>query len=200
MVLIHPTKEALINIVLELLKTESLNEINSDEVLHKSGISKGSMYHHFEDFADLLEQAQVRRYGAFVDQSIIAIAQLLVIKDFDAFKIGLRGVTQINQSPDLKQQRLQRVKAIAEAEMSPRMQKYMAVEQERLNLALTDLFREIGHRGWANPKLQPQTLSVFLQAYTMGQIVNDYADTKMEIENWCLLLDTIMEEIILKAN
>ena len=199
MAIIHPTKEALINVVLDLLKTESLVEVHSEEVLHKSGISKGSMYHHFEDFQDLLEQAQVRRYGAFVDRSIVSIAHLLVIKDKEEFKIGLRSVTQEIQSPNLKQQRLHRVKAIAAAEMSPRMQKYMAVEQERLNLALTDLFRELQHRGWSNQKLEPRTLAIFFQAITIGQIVNDYADTQLNVDNWYWLLNSIMEELVLKT-
>jgi hypothetical protein len=197
--IIHPTKEALINVVLDLLKTESLVEVHSEEVLHKSGISKGSMYHHFEDFQDLLEQAQVRRYGAFVDSSIVSITQLLVIEGKEEFKIALRSITQEIQSPNLKQQRLHRVKAIAATEMSPRMQKYMAVEQERLNLALTDLFRELQHRGWSNPKLEPRTLAIFFQAITIGQIVNDYADTQLNVDNWYWLLNSIMEELVLKT-
>ena len=52
----HPTKEALIDAVLELLQSEHLVEVTSEEVLEKSGISKGSLYYHFEDFSDLLEQ------------------------------------------------------------------------------------------------------------------------------------------------
>ena len=95
MAIIHPTKEALINVVLDLLKTESLVEVHSEEVLHKSGISKGSMYHHFEDFQDLLEQAQVRRYGAFVDRSIVSIAHLLVIKDKEERSIDVHDVPHV---------------------------------------------------------------------------------------------------------
>jgi AcrR family transcriptional regulator len=196
----HPTKETLIKTVLELLKTQSVDEINSDEVLEKSGISKGSMYHHFEDFSDLLEHAQVARFAGFVDRSIDSIASLLVIKDKQEFAEGLRGVTKFTQSTALKEQRLHRVTAISRAGVSERMRKNLATEQSRLTAALADLYREVVNRGWGNPKLKPETLAVFIQAYTLGQIVNDYVDDQMDLENWLWLIDTFMSDIALKSD
>jgi len=196
----HPTKEALINTVLDILQTHTLTQINSDQVLQQSGISKGSMYHHFEDFSDLLEQAQVRRFASFVDRSVESISGLLSIQDREQFIEGLRAVTRITQSPNLKEQRLYRVKAIAEAETSERMRKNLAIEQERLSASLADLFREVVNRGWGNPNLNPQTLAVFIQAYTMGQIVNDYVETQMDLDNWLWLIDTIMQKVILNTD
>ncbi len=56
----HPTKEELIQTVVVLLEGTTLNQITSEQVLAISGISRGSLYHHFEDFSELLELAQVR--------------------------------------------------------------------------------------------------------------------------------------------
>lgn len=195
----HPTKETLIRTVLELLETQSIDEINSDEVLEKSGISKGSMYHHFQDFGDLLEHAQVARFAGYVDNSIDSIASLLSIRDKKEFAEGLRGVTKHTQSVALKNSRLHRVTAISRAGVSDRMRENLGREQERLTAALADLFREVVNRGWGNPKLQPQTLAVFIQAYTIGIIVNDYVDEQMELDNWLWLIDTIMSDVILKS-
>jgi AcrR family transcriptional regulator len=196
----HPTKELLIETVLEILKTESIDQINSDQVLEKSGISKGSMYHHFEDFGDLLEHAQVRRFAGFVDYSIHSISQLLTVKTKQELLDGLRLVTRYTQSAELKGQRLYRVTAIANAGQSERMRKNLAAEQNRLTAALADLFREVVARGWGNPKVQPQTLAVFIQAYTMGNIVNDFVDEKMDLENWLWLIDTIMSDVLMKSD
>lgn len=193
----HPTKETLIRTVLELLETRSVDEINSDEVLEKSGISKGSMYHHFQDFSDLLEHAQVARFASYVDRSIDSIAELLIIKNKADFLEGLRGVTKFTQSTALKEQRLHRVTAISRAGVSERMRENLATEQARLTAALADLFREVINRGWGNPKLKPETLAVFIQAYTLGQIVNDYVDDQMDLDNWLWLIDTIMIDVIM---
>lgn len=195
----HPTKETLIRTVLELLRTQSVDEINSDEVLEKSGISKGSMYHHFVDFSDLLEHAQVARFAGYVDRSIDSIAELLVIKDKEQFLEGLRGVTKFTQSAALKEQRLHRVTAISRAGVSERMRENLGAEQSRLTAALADLFRECVNRGWANPKVKPETLAVFIQAYTLGNIVNDYVDEQMDLNNWLWLIDTIMNDVLFKV-
>ena len=63
---VHPTKALLISTTVKLLDTKLPNEIAVDEILETSGISKGSLYHHFEDLSELLEVAQVERYAAWV--------------------------------------------------------------------------------------------------------------------------------------
>ena len=67
---LHPTKRALVATVLEFLKDTKPSDLTSEAILAKSGISKGSLYHHFEDFDDLIETAEVIKYAAYVDQSI----------------------------------------------------------------------------------------------------------------------------------
>ena len=64
---LHPTKRALVQTVLDQLKTKKPSDLTSELILETSGISKGSLYHHFEDFDDLIETAQVFRYAAYVD-------------------------------------------------------------------------------------------------------------------------------------
>lgn len=59
----HPTKIRLIETTAELLENQFPQDIQVDEILEKSGISKGSLYHHFEDLGELLEAAQVSRYA-----------------------------------------------------------------------------------------------------------------------------------------
>ena len=56
---LHPTKRALVVTVLEELKSKKPSDLTSELILEKSGISKGSLYHHFEDFDDLIETAEV---------------------------------------------------------------------------------------------------------------------------------------------
>ena len=63
----HPTKRLLVETVMSLLNTKTPDEVLADEVLEKSGVSKGSMYHHFEDLQELVETAQLARYAKWID-------------------------------------------------------------------------------------------------------------------------------------
>jgi hypothetical protein len=158
------------------------------------------MYHHFQDFNDLLEHAQVARFASYVDNSIEMISKLLVLKTKEEFVQGLKDVTRYTQSDLLKSQRLYRATAISRAGVSERMRVHLGEEQSRLTASLGDLYHEVLNRGWGNPNLKPQTLAVFIQAYTLGIIVNDYVDDQMDLENWFWLVDHFMSDIALKAD
>ena len=67
---LHPTAQKLVNTVIEMLRTTSYNNIKSESVLLKSGISRGPMYHHFANFEDLIETAQIQIYKEFASEAI----------------------------------------------------------------------------------------------------------------------------------
>ncbi len=196
----HPTKEALINAVLELLSAEHLNEITSEEVLHKSGISKGSLYHHFEDFSDLLETAEVRRFSLVADATIAWLTDSLRETEKDKFLEQLESFNEVTFGNEYKKQRLIRVKAVAHAGLTDRMKERLNLEQERLTGAIADMCQEMQFRGWMSTKYQPKTLAVFFQAYTTGLIINDYVDHPAEESDWLLLLSAILKDVILATN
>jgi AcrR family transcriptional regulator len=73
---LHPTAQKLVDTVIEMLQTTSYNNIKSENVLLRSGITRGPLYHHFADFDDLIETAQIQLYKSFV---LEVISQLLKV-------------------------------------------------------------------------------------------------------------------------
>lgn len=73
----HPTKAVLVKTVVELLNTQLPSEVHADQVLEISGISKGSLYHHFEDLGELVETAQVYRYSKWITKSVEFMTEIL---------------------------------------------------------------------------------------------------------------------------
>ena len=194
---LHPTKRALVVTVLEFLKNTKPSDLTSEAVLAKSGISKGSLYHHFEDFDDLIETAEVIKYAAYVDQSIHLLTKVFQIaKTRDEMVTELKKVTRFTQSPDLMPQRMDRATAISLANSNPRMMKKMNVEQDRLNEAIIDIFREARERGWISKEIDIHAGAIFIQAYTLGIVINDVSGKKVEPEAWNELIDMFLEKII----
>ena len=194
---LHPTKRALVVTVLEFLKNTKPSDLTSEAVLAKSGISKGSLYHHFEDFDDLIETAEVIKYAAYVDQSIHLLTKVFqTAKNRDDMVTELKKVTRFTQSPDLMPQRMDRATAISLANSNPRMMKKMNVEQDRLNEAIIDIFREARERGWISKEIDIHAGAIFIQAYTLGIVINDVSGKKVEPEAWNELIDMFLEKII----
>ncbi len=197
---LHPTKEALIATTAALIETHAINEITSEQVLEISGVSRGSLYHHFEDFPELLEAAQVRRFASYVDSSIkILWSVLATSKTRDQMVEKIREVTMLTQSPTMAKSRLDRVNAIAKISHNPRMAAALGAEQERLTNSIADLYLEVCHRGWGNPALDPRAISVMIQAYTLGRIVDDFTPEHIGQEKWESLISTILETVFFPA-
>ena len=194
---LHPTKRALVQTVLDELKTKKALDLTSELILEKSGISKGSLYHHFEDFDDLIETAQVFRYAAYVDQSIHLLTKVFQIsKNRDEMVAELKKVTRFTQSPDLMPQRMDRATSISLANANPRMMKKMHAQQDRLNEAIIDIFREARDRGWINKEIDLHAGAIFIQAYTLGVIINDVSGVKLNANAWEELIDLFLEKVI----
>jgi AcrR family transcriptional regulator len=195
---IHPTKAKLIKTTANLLNTKLPNEIAVDEILEQSGISKGSLYHHFEDLSELLEAAQVQRYAAWVDRSIeVLVDMLAAAKTREELLIGLKKVTRLTQNPEYATTRYSRARAIASVEHSPRFQKALAAEQARLTDALIDLIEEARNKGLYARDFDARAGAVLVQAYTLGKMVDDFVDQPMDPEAWYSLIDKLVEKVFL---
>jgi hypothetical protein len=72
----------------------------------------------------------------------------------------------------------------------------MNVQQDRLNEAIIDIFREARDRGWINPEVDLHAGALFIQAYTLGIIINDVSGTKIDINAWDELIDMFLEKVI----
>jgi AcrR family transcriptional regulator len=195
---VHPTKALLISTTVKLLDTKLPNEIAVDEILETSGISKGSLYHHFEDLSELLEVAQVERYAAWVDRSVEALVGMLSkVKTREDIVAGLKLVTRFTQDTKYSKTRFQRARAIAAAEHNPRFRKLLADEQKRLTDALIDLINEARNKGLYASDFDAHAGAVLVQAYTLGMIVDDFVDEQMDPEAWYALIDKVVDKVFL---
>jgi AcrR family transcriptional regulator len=182
---IHPTKARLIETTAELLEKALPEVIQVDEILDKSGISKGSLYHHFVDLGELLEAAQVLRYATWVDRSISLIVPVLSsAKTRDDIIEGLRVLTTYTQSSEYKATRFSRARTLANSENSERFKKALGAEQDRLTAALEDLVQEAKNKGLFREELNSRVVAVFIQSYTLGKIVDDVVPEPMKQEKW----------------
>ena len=196
----HPTKAVLVKTVVALLEDHMPSAIQADQVLEISGISKGSLYHHFEDLGELIETAQVFRYSKWISRSVELMTEILPrVKSPAELRVALSLVTKATQGHDLAKFRLERARALSNAEGNLRFQKALTAETERLTSSLEDLCREVIEKGWFRKDLHPRALAVFIQAYTLGKLVDDFSPNKVSEEEWNSLIDGIVGNYFLNT-
>ena len=194
----HPTREVLITTVVQLLEVKGPEDLKVEEVLGQSGISVGSLYHHFENFGDLIDQAVIARYAADIDANIEALVAVVVgATDRASLAAGLRGTTVRTVSPDRAAQRSIRSQVMARAMTSERFREALLPHQQRLTDAVADLVRELQERGLFDARLDPVAASIFIQAYSMGLVVNDASGHPADQETLVALVVQVIERSFL---
>ena len=193
---LHETKQHLIQATSELMDEVSLEEISAAMVLERAGASKSSMYHFFEDFGDLLEATLLVRFAASVQASDHAIKEIIeTSNDKVNFFKALERVTQATQTRSNSAIRFQRARMLARSERSERFRKSLGDIQQQLTDSLTQAIKNAQDKGFVTLDFQPRTLAVFIQAYTLGKIVDDITTNPMDDQDWDRFITRIASRV-----
>lgn len=193
----HPTRLKLRDAVVVMMDETPPEDIHSEYVLQETGISRGSLYHHYEDFTELLEDAMLYRFSAGVEASTGAIENITQMShDRDEFFSLLEGVTRATQARKRSDVRFDRARMLAMAQHNERFRKKLGAVQDQLTESLTTCIAQAQEKGWVNPNFQAQTLAVFIQAYTLGKLVDDVSEHPMDDDDWDSLITLIADRSI----
>lgn len=184
-----------------MLDTKIPSEILADEVLEVSGVSKGSMYHHFADLQELVETAQVYRYSKWIDASIdFMVTSVISARSKSELRNSMVELTRFTQSDDRKGARAERARALAACFENPRMAKQMGTQTQRLTDAIKDVIEEVKNKGFFKPSVDALALATFIQAYTLGKLVNDYNPNGIQEESWVDFIMTIVDQTFMESD
>lgn len=189
----HPTQNRLLETTLHLLKTVRHEDITADLVLRTSGVSKGSLYHHFADFSDLMETALTELFAESVDANREIMSKIVssAKSSGECFRM-LSEVTRNTQSSDMFVLRARRAGVLASCANNSRLAEKVSVAQERLTRHYTKLFSVLQARGWMNTDFSPHAAAILIQSYTIGKIVDDISSDPVDSEEWVRLIDSIV--------
>lgn len=194
----HPTYEKLIASVLSLTAEKDIERIRIEDVLAHASVSRGSLYHHFANFDDLIAASMARSFAQGVDQSIQFMHSALAdCQTREAFRAGVKKSIAQTLGEESVAFRLDRARIIGLSAKYPSLRQHVAAEQERLSSALELLFRQSLQAGWVKADLDISSAVVFIQAYTFGKLIDDIADVKLDPERWSAFVMNVIGTVIL---
>lgn len=194
----HPTRKKLIATFLRLGEAQDFSTITVDAVLGEAQISKGSLYHHFNDFDDLLAQAKAHLFSIGVDRSIEMMGTMLEkSKTAEDFKALIRVLILDTLTPQGVHNRLMRARILGSSMRLPKLQEYVHTEQRRMTEEIAGIFMDAKGKGFVKQDVDPHLAAVFIQAYTFGKVVDDVSDAPIAADDWADWIMSILTHKIL---
>lgn len=191
----HPTREKLIAATVELLDGRPGGFLVED-VLTTSGVSKGSMYHHFEDFQDLLDHADVRRYARFLITDADAIEEAVRTSSNRAeLRDKIAELSRALRDPSRIPGRFARMRVMGRADLDPRLRSLLQVEQDRIVTLMRDVLRTAQDRGLMRAGLDPEAVILLMQGWALGQSYDHLTSQPLPMDKWSTVSDLIIDSI-----
>jgi len=193
------TREKLVETVLGMLVDRSPDDLRVEEVLEVSGISTGSLYHHFDDFGHLVEVALIRRYVEILETAADLVEEVLsTLISGDELRLTAVGAVRRFAEFNTPEVRFERARILGMCERHERMHEALGkAQQKATDRIATTLEAEQQGAGRINPDLDPRAIAVFIQSYSLGRIVDDIVPNPMEQQAWLRLIETVVAHVIL---
>lgn len=181
----HPTAQKLIDSALRMLETNSLEQIGIEKVLDDTKVARSSLYHHFENFPHLLECAVAHRFARETEQTIAQLRSVVeTATNQESFRSSVLEINRTLQSANRLPIRTQRIVAFATTDKNARFMEMLKAAQQKLTDAYATILKDAQLRGWVRTDVDAQAVAVFVQAMTIGRIVDDVSEKHVEPDNW----------------
>jgi AcrR family transcriptional regulator len=191
------TRERVLAIVLEQLETGGEAAVRIDEVRARSGVSIGSIYHHFGDRDGLIIAAQLRRFSRYAEAEIVALSEIVQRSaNLDQFRRAIRQLTMKARSTVREAERWGRIGVLGSSIGRVELQS----EIRRIQTRLTDEFQahvaQGQARGFFRDDLDARAIAVFVESYTLGFALNDLDDYGVDEKAWEQVVWSVLDGLL----
>ena len=160
-------------------------KFDTDSVLRKSKISKGSLYHHFGSKNGLLVAVETQQFIKYLDEQNTLLRNLVETRNSASdFLTLMTRVMEISGLPESRDLRKKRIRAIAVAAHDRDLSEFIKTEQIKGSLYLAQTLQIAKDRGWIKPDVDVLAASYWIQGLFMGHIMLDITEIKDLDKAW----------------
>ena len=196
---LHPTAQKLVDTVISMLETTAYTNIKSENVLIRSGISRGPLYHHFRNFEELIATAHSQIYKRTVEQFTEELLHEISKAKDAAIAKGqfISLLTTALQESSVSQRRI-RLGALHGASSSPALRAEISAIQEDLNWRWRQIHEICISNGWCTSQFTSESVAILMQSTLLGRVLDDMTQTQIDLGAWINTLTGVFEHFFLK--
>jgi AcrR family transcriptional regulator len=179
------TRQRVLDVVVDQLEDGGEAAVRIDVVRVRSGVSIGSIYHHFGDRNGLITSAQLYRFSRYAEAEIAALSEIVEhAESIEEFRRAIRQLTLRTASELRVTERWARIGVLGSTVGRPALLEDVRAIQTRL----TDEFH--AHvvqgqvRGFFRSDLDARAIALFIEAYSIGHALNDLDAHRVSEQDW----------------
>jgi AcrR family transcriptional regulator len=189
--------ERALNVVGEILDEGGEASLRLADVSRRSGVSIGSLYHHFESREGLIRAARERQFIESIPTDADDVANLLATaRTPEEFVKRLEGILRASETPERAANRLHRVELIGAAVARPELLEAISATQTMVLDVGESLGTAFNERGWLREGIEPRALSLFVQAVTLGRVLGDLDQRGVDMDAWVRLVVSALRGLL----
>jgi len=188
------TIERAISAAAELLVELGEDGLRLQDVVARSGVSAGSLTHHFGSREGLIAAALMAGFDGAARQRAISFG--VASGDQDRFVTGLRTMLACSAAGERDAWRLARLRVLAYAHRRPALRQALVSSVGQLEREMADRVANAGPRLTRADGVSPLALVVFSEAYSAGRIVDAVFGDPLPIEQWADLFARLVRSVV----
>lgn len=191
------TREGILLATRALLEEQGPRGVRLEDVLRAAHVSKGAVYHHFEGFDALIEEAQLAWYRDLVEADIESMRRLVEASDADGLRAAIAATTRAAYDDARRPQRANRIMILAGVAFgSEELRRGYGSLQRRLNAALAEVITDAQSRGFIRDSIDAPSLAAMIFALTFGRAFNELADIPSDPDADSSLLLALLDDVL----
>lgn len=193
---LRPTRQKLINEVAHQIENDGPEAIDIDAVLMAVGVTKGSLYHHFESLDELMHAALLTVFAGGIEEGIDAFqAMSAECSSTDEVRERIRLLVQESQAETRSWRRGLRARVFSLSLVDSSFGVKVSEIQKTLTDAIAEVMSEFQTRGWLRSDVNPHAFAVFIQAFTFGRLIDDVVvdEHKLQHSDWSHVVNIVAD-------
>lgn len=168
------TMETLLEFGIRELELVGSIEFNLETVLRESGVSRGSLYHHFGNRLGLIArcEAELLKKSLKADNEGVRLLINMGVSGSELFEI-LAAQIRLNGSPDALARRQRRIRTLALAMEDANLRTMLTEAQDKGSKFFAESLALAQEKGLIKPIVDLEALSYLVQSMFLGRILVD---------------------------
>jgi len=169
----------------EIMRASGESAVRIQEISEKTGISIGSIYHHFRDRDGLIRATYAHNYARVVEADI-PLVRNFVSNITDTRELSGRYPEMVEFLMDhiSNQSALERAAIVGTSAGRPLMQAELAKVQHQLSASATEVMQIAADRGMLKPHLDPRASAMVVLGLLLGRAIAELDTDPVSDEDW----------------